>query len=98
MHHCQNQGIPRQSCRCLQYKYKANGFLETGKVSLAIEAYQKALDTAVDPPQQGAILYLRAAAYLQRAAEHRESLKEIVQDEERSTSINKASRRTIASQ
>ena len=65
----------------MQYKYKANGFLEAGKVSLAIEAYQKALDAATaDPQQEGVILFLRAAAYLQRAAQHRNELKDIVQD------------------
>ena len=65
----------------MQYKYKANGFLEAGKVSLAIEAYQKALDAAAeDPQQEGVILHLRAAAYLQRAAKHREKLQDIVQE------------------
>ena len=75
------QGISRRSCRCLQYKYKANGFLEAGKVSLAIEAYQKALQAAQgDEKQEGVIFFLRSAAYLQRAAEHRDELKDIVQD------------------
>ena len=65
----------------MQYKYKANGFLEAGKVSLAIEAYEKALQDAVDNErQQGVILFLRAAAYLQRAAQHRDKLRNIVKD------------------
>jgi tetratricopeptide (TPR) repeat protein len=65
----------------LQYKYKANGYLEAGQVSLAIEAYQKALDDAIgDERQTGVLLYLRSAAYLQRAGAHRNKLKTIVQD------------------
>lgn len=65
----------------MQYKYKANGFLEAGKVSLAIEAYQKAFAAATgDKQQQGVILFLRAAAYLQRAAQHRDELKDIVEE------------------
>uniref|UniRef100_A0A7S3L8D0 Uncharacterized protein n=1 Tax=Amphora coffeiformis TaxID=265554 RepID=A0A7S3L8D0_9STRA len=79
--HMQIEGISRRACRCLQYKYKANGFLEAGKVSLAIEAYQKALQSSKgDKQQEGVILFLRSAAYLQRAEQHRDELKDIVQE------------------
>ena len=64
---------------CLKWKYKANGFLETGKANQAIDAYDKAL--AANPSghhQEGIILLMRASAYLQRAALHKEELKRIV--------------------
>jgi tetratricopeptide (TPR) repeat protein len=55
--------------------------LEAGKVSLAIDTYQKALVAAAgDERQEGVILYLRAAAHLQRAARHRNELKSSVDD------------------
>jgi len=50
-------------------------------VSLAIEAYQKALQTAKgDKQQEGIIWFLRSAAYLQRAEQHRDELRDIVQE------------------
>jgi tetratricopeptide (TPR) repeat protein len=48
---------------------------------LAIDAYQKALDDAIgDERQTGVLLYLRSAAYLQRAGAHRNKLRTAVQD------------------
>jgi hypothetical protein len=55
-----------KTCDCLKWKYKGNGHLEAGKVSLAIDAYDKALATDVSQ-QEGIILLMRATAYLQRA-------------------------------
>jgi tetratricopeptide (TPR) repeat protein len=55
--------------------------LEAGKVSLAIETYEKALDDARgDELQEGFLLFLRSAAYLQRAGQHRDALSESVND------------------
>lgn len=47
---------------------------------MAIDAYEKALQAANgDTKQEGVILFLRSAAYLQRAEQHRNELKDIVQ-------------------
>lgn len=71
------QGVSMKKCDCLKWKYKGNGYLEAGKVAHAIDAYDKALATGV-ADQEGIILMMRANAYLQRAASHREKLKDIV--------------------
>lgn len=68
-----------KACDCLKWKYKGNGFLEAGKIDLAIDAYDKALATSVKE-QKGIILLMRATAYLQRAAIHRTELKTIVNE------------------
>jgi tetratricopeptide (TPR) repeat protein len=61
----------------LKWKYKGNGYLEAGKVSKAIDAYDNALATNTTE-QEGIVLLMRANAYMQRAASHREKLKDIV--------------------
>lgn len=66
-------------CDCLKWKYKGNGHLEAGQVDLAIDAYDKAIETGVSQ-QEGIILLMRATAYLQRAVSHRAILKEIVNE------------------
>lgn len=67
------------ACECLKWKYKGNGHLEANEISLAIEAYNKAL--ACDwPDQHGPVLLMRASAYLQRAAAHKVLLTAQVQD------------------
>ena len=66
-------------CNCLKWKYKGNSFLEAGEINLAIEAYDKAIETSV-AQQEGIVLLMRATAYLQRAAAHKEELKEIVSE------------------
>jgi tetratricopeptide (TPR) repeat protein len=64
-------------CECLKWKYRGNGHLEDGKVSLAIDAYDRALAANV-PFQEGPVYLQRATAYLQRASEHKVQLKAIV--------------------
>ena len=66
-----------KKCECLKWKYKGNGYLETGKIANAIEAYDNALATNT-PEQEGIVLLMRANAYMQRAALHREKLTEAV--------------------
>jgi tetratricopeptide (TPR) repeat protein len=64
---------------CLKWKYKGNGHLEAGEVDLAIDAYDNAIETEVSQ-QEGIVLLMRATAYLQRAAGHKQDLKEIVNE------------------
>jgi hypothetical protein len=71
------QGVNFKACECLKWKYKGNGHLEAGKVSLAIDAYNKALETGV-AQQEGVVLLLRASAYLQQAESHKLELKNTV--------------------
>ena len=66
-----------KTCECLKWKYKGNGYLEAGKVASAIDAYDKALATNTSE-QEGIVLLMRANAYMQRAASHREKLTETV--------------------
>jgi tetratricopeptide (TPR) repeat protein len=66
-----------KTCECLKWKYKGNGYLEAGKVANAIEAYDSALATNTSE-QEGIVLLMRANAYMQRAASHRERLTEAV--------------------
>jgi tetratricopeptide (TPR) repeat protein len=66
-----------KTCDCLKWKYKGNGYLEAGKVANAIEAYDNALATNT-PEQEGIVLLMRANAYMQRAALHRDRLTETV--------------------
>lgn len=66
-----------KTCECLKWKYKGNGYLEAGKVANAIEAYDNALATNTQE-QEGIVLLMRANAYMQRAASHRERLTESV--------------------
>jgi tetratricopeptide (TPR) repeat protein len=73
------QGISKNTCESLKWKYKGNGHLEAGQLEYAIEAYDKALAVVV-PGQEGIVLLMRATAYQQRASKHREKLKEILDD------------------
>lgn len=66
-------------CDCLKWKYKGNGHLEAGQVDLAIDAYDKAMETCVSQ-QEGIILLMRSTAYLQRAISHRAILKDTVNE------------------
>jgi hypothetical protein len=78
--HMGQRNVSQTVCNCLKYKYKGNGHVEGGKVDLAIDAYNKALQLADEATQQqGMILLMRATAYLKRAAKHQQQLKEIVQ-------------------
>jgi tetratricopeptide (TPR) repeat protein len=74
------QNVSREACDCLKWKYKGNSHLEAGKVSLAINAYNKALTTCVGDKQEGVILLLRASAYLQQAKSHKQILQAAVQE------------------
>lgn len=74
------QNVSREACDCLKWKYKGNSHLEAGKVSLAINAYNKALATCVGDKQEGVILLLRASAYLQQAQSHKQILQTAVQE------------------
>jgi tetratricopeptide (TPR) repeat protein len=51
--------------------------LDDGKIALAIDAYDKALACRV-AQQEGPILLMRATAYSQRAAQHKQKLQEAV--------------------
>ena len=74
-----SQGVNTTICECLKWKYRGNGHLEDGKVALAIDAYDKALACSV-PQQEGPIRLMRASAFSQRAAGHKEKLKETISD------------------
>lgn len=73
--------VSRDACSCLKWKYKGNGHMEAGKVNLAIDAYNKAIEKCiVGSKQEGVILLQRASAYSKQAQSHQEALQEIVQD------------------
>jgi tetratricopeptide (TPR) repeat protein len=76
------QNVRRDACDCLKWKYKGNSHLEGGKVSLAIDAYNKALANCIDDnsKQEGIILLLRASTYLQQARSHKQILQTAVQE------------------
>ena len=55
--------------------------MESGKIALAIDAYNKALSLATEYGQQeGVLLLLRASAYLLQAEKHKEELKTSVEE------------------
>jgi tetratricopeptide (TPR) repeat protein len=58
----------------LKWKYQGTSYLEKGKINLAIDCYDRALETSND----GMLFLLRAAAYLERAASHRQQLRDNV--------------------
>ena len=70
------QGVSGAMAECLKYKYMGTGHLEAGRVDQALDCYDRAI--AMGTPQEGRLLLLRAAAYLQRASSHREDLKKTV--------------------
>lgn len=78
--HLQVKNVSLQTCECLKYKYMGNNLLEGGKVSAAIDAYQKALAKCPknNRKQQGVILLLRSSAYLQQAQSHKSILRKSV--------------------
>jgi tetratricopeptide (TPR) repeat protein len=59
----------------LKWKYQGTSHLEKGQIDLAIDCYDRALETSND----GILFLLRAAAYLARSAGHRDQLRENVQ-------------------
>jgi len=92
-------GVQNNVVQCLQWKYKGNGHLEAGQVTRAIAAYNQALavlgknnvnNNSGDAQQEGTVLLMRATAHLQRAARHRDKLKEIVQDLAAQKSLERA--------
>jgi tetratricopeptide (TPR) repeat protein len=80
--HLQVKNVSLQVCECLKYKYVGNNFLEDGKVSAAIDAYQKALASCPknNQKQQGVILLLRSSAYFQQAKSHKTILQKAVNE------------------
>lgn len=74
------QEVSRDACNCLKWKYKGNSYLEAGKVGLAIDAYNKALEKCTGSKQEGVVLLLRASAYLMQAQSHKEALQDAVED------------------
>ena len=64
----------------LKWKYKGNAHLESGKVTLAIDAYSKALEKCSGTKQEGVVLLLRATAYSRQAQSHKDVLQEAVEE------------------
>jgi tetratricopeptide (TPR) repeat protein len=66
----------------LKWKYKGNSYLEAGKVSVAIDAYNKALQCSRPnhPKQEGILLLLRASAFFQQAQSHKQILQQDLQE------------------
>lgn len=77
--HMKLEGVNPSACECLKYLFKGNDRLKEAKPSQAISMYNKALATDYKK-EEGAILMKRARAYLQRAANHRETLRTLVKD------------------
>lgn len=73
------QGITVQMCDCLKLKYKGTGYLEAKKATLAIDAYNRALELNVSS-QQGVLLFMRAAAHAALAATHRYVLRGMLKE------------------
>jgi tetratricopeptide (TPR) repeat protein len=80
--HLQVKNVSLQMCECLKYKYMGNNLLEGGKVSAAIDAYQKALASCPknNQKQQGVIFLLRSSAFLQQAKLHKAILQKSVNE------------------
>jgi tetratricopeptide (TPR) repeat protein len=80
------QEVSRDACTCLKWKYKGNSYLEAGKVGLAIDAYNSALEKCgvvgdgVGEKQEGVILLLRSSAYLEQAQSHKRVLQEAMEE------------------
>jgi len=64
---------------CLKYTYQGNAHLEKNELTAAISSYNSALDTQYEP-QEGMLLLLRATAYLKRAFQHQDILRQTVTD------------------
>jgi len=75
--------ITSEARNTIHFYHKGNSHLERNEISEAIHAYDKSL--AYDeslcpgfPKKEGYILLMRATAYLQRAFQHQDELKEVV--------------------
>jgi hypothetical protein len=78
--HLEVENVNMEMSDCLKWKYKGNLHLETGKVDLAIDSYNKALSTCSGDKQEGVILLLRTSASLRQAQLHKQLLQSIVQN------------------
>ncbi|GKY91383.1 hypothetical protein MPSEU_000110600 [Mayamaea pseudoterrestris] len=77
--HMKVKGVNATVCECLKWKYRGNGYLQEGKIGLAIQAYDKAFACGV-ASQEGPVCLMRALAFSQRAAGHKEKLKETLKE------------------
>ena len=68
------KGINPAACNCLKWNYRGNEYLDKGEISPAIDAYNRAMASNYKE-QEGVLLVMRATAYLQRAFNHRLTLK-----------------------
>lgn len=71
--------ISKQAKECLKYTYQGNSHLEKNELSDAIRSYNTALEQDYKS-QEGMLLLLRATAYLKRAFQHQEILRQTVAD------------------
>ena len=71
--------ISKQAKECLKYTYQGNSHLEKNELSDAIRSYNNALEQDYKS-QEGMLLLLRATAYLKRAFQHQEILRQTVAD------------------
>ena len=86
--HMKLENINDKALECMKYYVKGNTNLEENELSKAIELYDRSLaaikdcrpSQAADQLPKGLILMKRARAYLQRAAQHRKTLRTLVTD------------------
>lgn len=64
----------------LKWKYEGNSYMENGKVVLAIDAYNKALEKCKGTKQEGLVLFSRATAYWKQAQAQKETLQNEVEE------------------
>lgn len=81
------------STESLEWKYQGTSHLEKGNTKLAIDCYDRALETSND----GILFLLRAAAYLERAAGHRDRLRDSVQKLTEEVDLNALQAAVVAS-
>jgi len=76
--------IDQKAFECMKCYFKANASLDEGEPSQAIALYDQALAIADRRPSQplpkGSILMKRSRAYLERASDHRLTLRTLVED------------------
>ena len=77
--HMSITNISRNAKDCLKYTYQGNSHLERNELSKAIQSYNMALEQNYNN-QEGMILLLRATAYLKRAFQHQDALRQTVAD------------------
>ncbi|CAN0200522.1 unnamed protein product [Ectocarpus sp. 12 AP-2014] len=70
--------VSKEAALCLKYNFLANAALDRNEVTLAIDYYDKAIDTGY-ADQQGVLLVMRATAFIQRAYSHGRALTELLQ-------------------